>query len=343
MITTDEYTKKAMFKDKSINWGILGTARTARKRMIKPLQETEGNRCLGIASRTKEKAQKAAIEFTIPRYYGSYDELIDDNEIDAVYIPLPNSLHYSWVIRAAEKGKHILCEKPLAYSVSQLEEMIQACKKHNVLLLEAHGYSLHPRYVALSKLLDNNTIGQIKQIQAHFSFPAQKEHAIRFQHELGGGSLLDIGWYGIDFVHQIYNQTPKYIDAIFDMENNVDMEFLGLLRFSENAEAIIRTSFRQERRQTLLLSGNKGNIFVPDAFIPSEDKTHLFVKNREGVEVKEIPNADQYHLLVQEFAKKVMHRGNVDMIYERYQRNTYVLEKFLRLREGGGSNGTYKA
>ncbi|MDQ1350753.1 MAG: D-xylose 1-dehydrogenase D-xylono,5-lactone-forming, partial [Acidobacteriota bacterium] len=106
-----------MYKGKIINWGILGTARIARKRMIKAIQETEGNICLAISSRDEKRAGEVAGDFNIPKYYGSYDELIDDEQIDAVYIPLPNSLHHSWVIRAAEKGKHILCEKPLGLSV----------------------------------------------------------------------------------------------------------------------------------------------------------------------------------------------------------------------------------
>ena len=178
-----------MYKEKSINWGILGLARIARKRMIEAIQKT-GSNIHAIASRDVEKALQLTtqldLDIDIPVLYDSYDELLDDNKIDAVYIPLPNSMHYSWVIRAAEKGKHILCEKPLGYSTSQVQEMIQICKKRSVLLLEAHSYFLHPRYAALFKLLNEGIIGSVKQIQVHFSFPArEKEHGIRFKYELG--------------------------------------------------------------------------------------------------------------------------------------------------------------
>ena len=332
-----------MFRVKTINWGILGTAGIVRKRMIKPLQKTEGNRCWAIASRNREKAQKEAKEFNIPKYYGSYDELIGDKDIHAIYIPLPNSMHYSWVIRAAEKGKHILCEKPIGYSTSQVQEMIQICKKRSVLLLEAHSYFLHPRYTALFKLLNEDIIGKVKQIQVHFSFPArEKEHGIRFKYELGGGSLLDIGCYGVDLVHQIFDQELQTINAVFDMENKVDMEFLGLLKFEGNAEAIIRTSFKQERRQTLTISGEKGSIFLPDAFIPADDKTYIFIKTPKGAEIKEIENVNQYLLLVKEFTTQMLERKDLSMLYKRYLRNAHTLGRLLTLQKNGGPKGKHE-
>lgn len=325
-----------MNRDKNINWGILGTARIARKRMIKAIQESEGCTCLAIASRDEKRAGEVAGDFHIPKYYGSYDELIDDAEIDAVYIPLPNSLHHSWVIRAAEKGKHILCEKPLGLSVSQVEEMIRICERQNVLLMEAMSYFLHPRYVKLFDILAEGIIGSVRQIQAHFSFPAGAHHAIRFQHELGGGSLLDIGCYGINFVNRVYKQDILDLNAVFDMENKIDMEFLGLLGFKDNYEAIIRTSFRRERQQILLVSGEKGNIFLPDAFIPSGDNAYLVVTRQEGVEIETFQKVDQYGLLVREFREQFFSKENMSMRYERYLRNMGTLEKVLRLRKDGG-------
>ena len=323
-----------MNRDKNINWGILGTSRHARKRMIRAIQETEGCTCLAIASRDKKRAGEVAGDFHIPKYYGSYDELIDDGEINAVYIPLPNSLHHSWVIRAAEKGKHILCEKPLGLSVSQVEEMIRVCESRNVFLMEAMSYFLHPRYVKLLGLLAEGVIGSVRQIQFHFSFPAQKHHAIRFRHELGGGSLLDIGCYGVDLVNRVYKQDTRYLDAVFDMENKIDMEFLGLLRFQTNTEAVIRTSFRQEREQILLVSGEKGNIFLPDAFIPSGEKTYLFINGPGGGEVEEIQNVDQYGLLVREFGEQI--RSKEKMRCDSYLRNMKILENLLKLQKNGG-------
>lgn len=325
-----------MNKNKNINWGILGTARIARKRMIKAIQETEGCTCLAIAGREKKRAGDVAKAFDIPKYYGSYDELIDDGDIDAVYIPLPNSLHHSWVIRAAEKGKHILCEKPLGLSVSQVEEMIRICERRNVLLMEAQSYFLHPRYVRLFDLLAGDAVGGVRQIQAHFSFPAGAHHAIRFQHELGGGSLLDIGCYGIDFVNRVYKQDILDLDAVYDMENKIDMEFLGLLGFENNAEAVIRTSFKRERQQTLLVSGEKGSIYLPDAFIPSGKNAYLVITRPEGVEIEKIQNVDQYGLLVGEFREQFFSKENMSKRYDGYLRNMGTLENVLRLRKDGG-------
>jgi len=322
-----------MYKNPEIKWGILGTDRIARKRMIKAIQQSKGNICLAIASRDENKAKEAAKQFDIPKYYGSYQELIDDTEINTVYIPLPNSLHHPWVLRAAEKGKHILCEKPLACNLSQVQEMIRACQKQGVVLLEAFSYLLHPQYIKLSELLKNEIIGEIKLLEVHLSFPAKKEHAIRFQSSLGGGTLLDIGCYGVDIIHQIYDEEPQVVDAISKLENEVDLEFLGILKFSEGKEAIIRTSFLLDRRQILLLSGEKGNIFLPTAFVPTNAKIYLLIQTRTNSWVEEIENRDQYCLLVQEFRKNVLSKQNVDTFYRRYLRNMRTIERLLKTIE----------
>jgi predicted dehydrogenase len=334
-------TKKAMYKSQHINWGILGTARIARKRMIKAIQQSKGNICLAIASRDINRAKEIAEAFDIPKYYGSYEELLNDSEIDAVYIPLPNSLHHMWVSRAAEKGKHILCEKPLACTLSQVQEMIDVCKRKSVVLLEAFSYCLHPQHIKLNELIKSEIIGKIKTIEVHFSFRALKEHAIRFQSELGGGTLLDIGCYGIDITHQIYDEEPQDIDTIVKMKNEVDLEFLGILKFSDGKEALIRTSFLQDRRQTLLLSGEKGCIFLPTAFVPTNGKIYLLIQKEADGLVEEVENSDQYSLLVQEFRKNVLLNQGMDVFYRRYLRNVRTIGRLLKvIKEREGLYGT---
>lgn len=323
--------KKVMYRKSEIKWGILGTARIARKRMIKAIQQSEGNVCFAIASRSKDRAKEVSGEFGIPKYYSSYEELINDTEINVVYIPLPNSLHYPWVLYTAEKGKHILCEKPLTYSSSQGSEMINACQSRGVVLLEAHSYYLHPQYKRLNEIIEKETIGKIRLIQVYFSFPIQKEHAIRLQPELGGGSLLDIGCYGVDFAHYVYNQEPQEIDALFKIENGVDIEFLGILKFGEKQEAIIRTSFFHEPQQFLLVSGEKGSVFLPNAFIPTNDKSYLLVKTQTNTWIEEIENVDQYSLLVQLFRKIILSKQDMNDFYKRYLRNISTIERFLKI------------
>lgn len=324
-----------MFNSSIIKWGVLGTARIFRKRMLKAFQHSSGHIIVAVASRDINKAEQLAKDHNIPKYYGSYDSILKDDEIQAVYIPLPNSLHYQWVIKAAEKGKHILCEKPLAYSMDEAKKMIQLCKDKNLVLLEAHSYFLHPQYEELFQILKNDLIGKIRQVQIYFSFPAQKEHAIRFAHELGGGSFLDIGCYGIDLMHQIFDQDIQDEDIIFKMKNNVDMEFLGVFKFIRDIEVVIRTSFFQERQQTLMLQGEKGTIFLPNAFIPSGDKALLFIKINKDSWIKEIENVDQYSLLIREFGKQISGKQNLNIQYERYVKNTKILEMLLKLREKG--------
>jgi xylose dehydrogenase (NAD/NADP) len=330
-----------MFKNSEIKWGVLGTARIAQKKMIRAVQ-AEGNKCIAIASRDRRRAEKISQEFAIETsYFGNtknlyegYDKLLKNDSIDAVYIPLPNSLHYEWVTRAAKMGKHILCEKPLGCTLAQVQDMIKICKEQKVVLLEAFSYSLHPQYERLFAFLKKEMIGTVNSVQVYFSYPATKEkHAIRFQSHLGGGSLFDIGCYGVDIAHRIYDQAPQSVDASFSVKNGIDLEFLGFLKFDDNNDAMIRTSFLQWRRQTLLVSGEEGLIFLPSAFVPMDDKVSLFVKTKTRSRVEELKNVDQYALLIQKFRTLILTGQNMDSSYKRSLRNAGTLDRLLAKRK----------
>ncbi len=316
-----------------LHWGILGTARIARKRMIKAMHESDGNDCLAVASRSTDRAQELATEFGIARYYDSYRQLLDDPDINVVYIPLPNSLHHEWVLRAAESGKHVLCEKPLASTFAQAREMVDACRNRDVVLMEAFSYSLHPQYHRLAELLRNEVIGGLGAIDVRFSFPAQRDHAIRFQRELGGGTLLDIGCYGVDLVQGLYEGEPDFVDAVARIENGVDVEFLGLLRFSEGREATIRTSFLQDRRQTVVLSGEKGHVMLPHAFVWPDREAYLAVNGETYHRIETIEPTDHYALLIEEFRRTVLSREDMSASHHRYLRNARTIERIRRLIE----------
>jgi D-xylose 1-dehydrogenase (NADP+, D-xylono-1,5-lactone-forming) len=330
-----------MFKQNKIQWGIISTARIAKKRMIKAIVNSEGHLCAAVASRDKKKAEGVVESFKKdnpeesagfePKCYGSYNELLDDPDIDVVYIPLPNSLHYSWVLKSAAKGKHILCEKPLAYSLTDVKKMIKVCQKNDVLLLEAQSYFLHPRFTRIFELLKNGTIGKVQLIQIYFSFPAGTEHEIRFKKALGGGCLLDLGCYGIDLIHQIENEDIAHVEVLYKNKNKVDMEFLGLFKWNNGNEAIIRVSFYHTRQQSISIYGEKGNIFVPDAFIPSGPNTSLFINTDKKRWIEDIENVDQYTLLIKEFGKQLIGKQYSEY-NDRYIRNAKVLQKLLQLR-----------
>lgn len=326
-------SEKAIFNNQKIRWGILGTARIARKRMIKAIQLTEGNECTAIASRELNKAKNFAKEFNIPKFYGCYSDLLNDNEVDAVYIALPNSHHYQWVVQSAENGKHILCEKPLSYIPSEAKQMIDICLKNDIVLMEAHSYFLHPQYLKLFELLKADTIGRINQIQIYFSYPAKAEHGIRFSRALGGGSLLDIGCYGVDFINRIFDQDVNITSAEFRKENDIDTEFTGIFKMNTGIEILIRSSFIQNRQQTITINGDKGSIFLPQAFIPSDKYSFVFVKKNNSSFIETIENLDQYSLLVKNFKENFHLKKNLDLVYNNYIKNSHILNTLLNIRE----------
>ena len=164
-----------------LNWGVLCTSTVGRLAVIPAIQRSANGRVLAIASRELERANRAALEFEIQRAYGAYQQLIDDPDVDAVYIPLPNHLHREWTIRAAAAGKHVLCEKPLALSAAEAAEMIDACDRHGVLLMEAFMYRFHPRSIRVKKLVDGGAIGPIQLVRSAFAFLHRDPTDYRFK------------------------------------------------------------------------------------------------------------------------------------------------------------------
>lgn len=322
-----------MSNEKTIQWGVLGLARIFKKRMLGAFESRYHHHSVAaISSRSFESAKAFATKNNISKAYAAYEDIINDDAIDAIYLPLPNSLHHEWIMKAADKGKHILCEKPIGYHSKRSSKMFALCKEKEVLLLESHSYFLHPQHIALTKLIENGTIGDIEQIQIYFSFPAGPEHAIRFDPALGGGSLLDLGCYGVDFMNRMFDEDYVSQSVVFSNKNQVDMEFLGTFKFPKEREVLIRTSFNQARQQTILMVGSKGTIFLPRAFIPPDDRAHIYITNGSGSMIKEIKSEDQYALLLDEFYKLYMDRNYNHSHYKRYVRNVFTLDQLLEAK-----------
>ena len=199
--------------DKITRWGILSTANIGRKAVIPALMESEQAQVAAVASRTINHAQAFADEMGIPTAYGSYEALLADPEIDAVYIPLPNHLHKPWTVRAAEAGKHILCEKPLALNTEECQEMIAAAKANGVQLMEAFMYRYHPRVLAARQMIQDGAIGELKTIESAFTYRNEDTTNIRFQPEMGGGALLDIGCYCVNISRLMADGEPVAVHA----------------------------------------------------------------------------------------------------------------------------------
>jgi predicted dehydrogenase len=212
--------------------GILGTARIAERRVVPAMRHAANAVAAGIAGRDARRAQAYAERLGIPKAYGSYEMLLDDPDVDAVYIPLPNALHCEWTIKAAEKGKHVLCEKPFAANAGEVDEMIAACEAHGVVLMEAFMYRFHPQNVQVIELIRLGAIGAVKLVRAAFCFTLGPETNIRLNPALAGGSLLDAGTYCVSAARMLIGAEPERALAIAQVgASGVDETMAGLLQF----------------------------------------------------------------------------------------------------------------
>nr|WP_154896662.1 Gfo/Idh/MocA family oxidoreductase [Paenibacillus xylanexedens] len=327
-----------MNSDRKLRWGILGSASIAKGSVIPGLQQSELNEVAAIASRDEEKAKQTADQLGIPLAYGSYEALLEDDSIDAVYIPLPNHLHREWTIRAAEAGKHILCEKPLALTEQEAREMEQACDDAGVLLAEAFMYRHHPRYDQIRDVIASGEIGEIRGIHSTFSFNNSGSAGnVRFKREWGGGALYDIGCYSISAARLLLGQEPSAVTVIgmFSPEHDhVDMMASGLLEFNDHVGVTFDSSMWAAFRNTLEVLGSDGIIEVPSAFISNPDRSSNFYVTAGGERREvEVPQVNHYSLQGDDMARAVLHGKNMRFASSDAVANMKVLEACLRSAE----------
>jgi D-xylose 1-dehydrogenase (NADP+, D-xylono-1,5-lactone-forming) len=296
---------------KKIRWGVLGCAGIAKRSVIPGIQQSETGEVTAIASRGIDKAKLTAEELNIPKAYGSYEELLADPEIEAVYIPLPNHLHKEWTIKAAEAGKHVLCEKPLAINASEAQEMVAACEKAGVVFAEAFMYRYHPRYEVIRDMIKSGEIGELRGIHATFTFNNAKDKGnVRYKQEWGGGSLYDVGVYPISAARMLLDQEPQAatVHAFFSEEHDqVDMMASGILEFERGVALSFDCGMWADFRNTLEVVGSEGRIEVPSAFIVNQneqDNIILFTKG-ERKEV-EVPRLNQFALQADAMGRSIL-------------------------------------
>lgn len=284
-----------------IRWGIIGSANIAKGSVIPGIKASETGEVAAIASRGIEKAEETAKQLHIPKAYGSYEELLADPEIEAVYIPLPNHLHKEWTIRAAEAGKHVLCEKPVAINANDAEEMAEACQKAGVVFAEAFMYRYHPRYALIRDIIQSGEIGEVRGIHATFTFNNAKDSEnVRYKKEWGGGSLYDVGVYPISAARMILNQEPQAatVHGLFsEQHDDVDMMASGLLEFENGVALTFDCGMWAAFRNELEIVGTEGRIEVPSAFVAHQnEKDHFVVHTNDGKREVEVPYLNQYAL-----------------------------------------------
>jgi predicted dehydrogenase len=296
-----------------VRWGVLGCADIAIRKVIPGMQGSALSRVDGIASRSEDKAATTAESLGIPKFYGSYEALLDDPDIEAVYIPLPNHLHAEWTIKAAEAGKHVLCEKPLAPSSAEARRMIDACNQAGVKMMEAFMYRFHPLWKEVRRMVAEGSIGELLAIQSFFSYRNVDPTDIRNIAAFGGGALMDIGCYPVNLARMLFGSEPSGVKAAIRRDEvfGTDVVTSVILDF-DGRHATFTCSTQLEDDQRVHLVGTAGRLLIEIPFnIPPDLHTRILQFSggdppvSPGVEIHEVEAGDQYGIQVDAFSRAV--------------------------------------
>jgi predicted dehydrogenase len=293
---------------KPIRFAILGTAKIART--VGPrIQAVEGAELAGVASRSAVSAAAFAADLNILKTYDSYQAALQDPDIDAVYIPLPPAMHLEWVTKAAESGKHVLCEKPLAMNVAEVEEMTAVCQQHGVVLLDGVMWYHTPRATEIKRIVNSGKLGELRQLNSVFTFcwdefPLDN---VRMQRDLGGGSLMDLGWYCVGVALWLFDALPVRVIARASYHNDVDTRLNGWLEFGDDRVAMVECGFNTVKRRWVEVAGTRQNLVCDDFTRPwNADKPRFWTHNSDGDATEHlIPHQPQEEHMIQAFCKLV--------------------------------------
>ena len=314
-----------------IRWGILSTANIGR-RVIPAIQASRNGDVAAVCSRSLASAQAFAAEQNIPRAYGSYAELLADDSIDAIYLPLPNSMHAEWSIKCAAAGIPTLCEKPFASDAAEAQTIVDAFQKHDVLLAEAFMYRFHPQQAMVQDIIAAGGIGDLQIISSSFTFPISDAANIRLSKPLAGGALMDVGCYCVNLMRFMTGEEPQRVTASgrIGPVTGVDEALCGTLEFPSGIIGHFDCGLRAYRQHTYTLKGSAGMISVPTSFVP--DKTaDTVVQHWQGDSYTEhiIPATDHYQLMVEDFADALIQGRPPRFLPSDAVRNMVVVDRLL--------------
>jgi predicted dehydrogenase len=325
-----------------LRWGVLSTASIGLRRVIPAMQRGQYTTVAAIASRSLAKAQAAAAGLGIPRAYGSYEELLADPEIDAIYNPLPNHLHVPWTIKAAEAGKHVLCEKPFSLTVAEAESLLAVRDRTGVKIAEAFVIRCHPQWLRLRALLDEGRIGELRSIVGFYSYFNTDPAIIDNQVECGGGALMDIGCYLVHASRYAFSQEPTRVVARIDSDPQFRTDRLtsAILDFPAG-QAILTCSTQLVHYQRVQFLGTRGRIEFEIPFAaPNDRPTRLFIDatgdlSGGGLSTENFPVCDQYMLQGDAFSRAVLEDSPVPVSIEDAIRNMAVIEAIFNSANSG--------
>lgn len=321
---------------KKVRWGVLGAAKIAVEKVIPAMQRGQANAMVAIGSRSLERARETARRLELPKAYGSYDELLADPEIDAIYNPLPNHEHIAWSVKALEAGKHVLTEKPLALAAADARPLLEASRKRPQLkLMEAFMYRHHPQWVTARKLAHGGDIGDLRSIQTFFSFFNRDPGNYRNNPQQGGGALMDIGCYPISLSRWIFDREPNRVLGLIDRdpEMGIDRLVSGVLDFGA-VNSTFTASTQTTPFQRVNIYGTRGQVEVEIPFnAPNDRPCRIFLENESGRREILFPVCDQYTIQGELFARAVLDDKPVPTPIEDGVANMAVIDAIFRSAE----------
>jgi len=327
---------------RKVKWGVLGAANIAVKKVIPGMQAGECGEIAAIASRTLAKARQAADALRIPKAYGSYEALLADPQIEAIYNPLPNHLHVPWSIKAAEAGKHVLCEKPISLTVAEARTLLEARNRTQVLIGEAFMVRTHPQWIRTKELIHSGRIGDLQAITGVFSYFNRDENNVRNVAEWGGGGMMDIGCYPITTSRFIFEEEPTRVIALVDRDPDFKTDRLAsaILQFP-SGQATFTCSTQMVPYQRMEFLGTKGRIEIEIPFnAPPDRQTQISIDDGRdvfgsGLAKETFPICDQYTIQGDAFSKAIRGEGEIPVPLEDSIANMAVIEAGFRSAEFG--------
>jgi xylose dehydrogenase (NAD/NADP) len=321
--------------NQKIRWGVLGWARIARNEVIPAIQRSRNGVLQAVASRSEAKLAECRTQLNPPQLHRSYEELLRDPTVDAIYNPLPNALHKEWTIRAAEQGKHVLCEKPAALNAAETREMIAACRANGVVFMEAFMYRYSARTQKVVEILRSGTLGEIKFIHSQFRFLLNRPDDVRREAGLGGGSLYDVGCYPLNFTGLVVDTVtgsapgsgpkPESLRVQNVSVNGVDEMFSALLRYPGGIIASLHSGFNAHGRILSEIVGTKAALEIPVTFLGMGGNLTLVTGDQRS-EIA-VPESDRYRLQAEDFADAILLKRPPLLTAEETIRNMELLDQ----------------
>lgn len=329
--------------DEKVKWGVLSVANIGVKKVIPAMQRGHDTEVIGIASRNLERARQAAGQLGIRKAYGSYEDLLADPEVEVIYNPLPNHLHVPWSIKAAEAGKHVLCEKPVSLTVEEATSLLKTRDRTGVKIEEAFMVRTHPQWVKTLELVRSGRIGRLRSVMGYFSYYNRDLKNIRNILEYGGGALMDIGCYLVYMARLVFAEEPARVSALIetDPETRTDVLTSGILDFP-SGQAVFTCSTQTVPYQRVQILGDRGRIEIEIPFnAPPDRPCRIFVDdggNPSGrsAEILEFEVCDQYTIQADLFSKSIRQGSELPVPLEGSVKNMAVIEAIFRSARSGG-------